>query len=511
MRRRTCCITLCTLFTRSLSFKVSTTGERISYRYPGGTVIPVRHIFRTRHSSMLPQGHSNKKRWNMDVDRQHHWQIQWKPTKSKINKHKRVFHTMIRRRQSQQLQEMSSSFCGVAWMMLLLLVVMSSPLSSAFTTTTTTTTTTPCYVAITTPKIDASFLTTFRHHQQQRPPPSRTIAWVATTDTTTTSPPPPPESSSPQLVDDEYFTALQNFASPSSTSSSTTVNTAVVPSSTTSSSWRDDGFIFGLNQDLQRPTGKQALIVVEGDSMETKPYQVALVSVTLLNHLYYIATSILDLYHTSGSMWTTTTLQILLLSGLSWISADFGSGVLHWSVDNYGNGRTPIMGNIIAAFQGHHTAPWTITQRSFFNNVYKLCIPFGIVPVTLIAYATGPMLTLFLTIFCVLEILSQEFHKWSHQTKSETPWIGTVLQKYHLSIGRVPHTKHHTLPFETNYCIISGRCNPILDRTGFFRRLEHWIYQRNGIESNAWKLDPVLRQRTLNGIYTPPPPTGTIE
>jgi palmitoyl-[glycerolipid] 3-(E)-desaturase len=199
-----------------------------------------------------------------------------------------------------------------------------------------------------------------------------------------------------------------------------------------------------------------------------------------------------------------TIVQIVSLSVLSWISADFGSGVLHWSVDNYGNGRTPIMGNIIAAFQGHHTAPWTITQRSFFNNVYKLCIPFGILPVTLLAYLSGPMVTFFVTTFCVLEILSQEFHKWSHQMKSETPWIGNLLQKYHLAIGRVPHTKHHTLPFETNYCIISGICNPILDQYGFFRRLEHFIYQRNGIESNAWKLDPILRQRTLNGIYTPP-------
>jgi hypothetical protein len=42
------------------------------------------------------------------------------------------------------------------------------------------------------------------------------------------------------------------------------------------------------------------------------------------------------------------------------------------------DGRTPVMGGIIAAFQGHHSAPWTITQQGFCNNVYKLCIPFGV-------------------------------------------------------------------------------------------------------------------------------------
>ena len=70
--------------------------------------------------------------------------------------------------------------------------------------------------------------------------------------------------------------------------------------------------------------------------------------------------------------------------------ADFGSGVLHWSVDNYGNGRTPVMGNIIAAFQGHHSAPWTITYRGFCNNVWKLCIPFGLPTVAAINYVAGP-------------------------------------------------------------------------------------------------------------------------
>jgi ubiquitin-conjugating enzyme E2 variant len=79
-----------------------------------------------------------------------------------------------------------------------------------------------------------------------------------------------------------------------------------------------------------------------------------------------------------------TALHALILAVSSWLLADFGSGVLHWSVDNYGNGRTPIMGSIIAAFQGHHSAPWTITERGFCNNVYKLCMPFGILPMLLI-------------------------------------------------------------------------------------------------------------------------------
>ena len=53
-------------------------------------------------------------------------------------------------------------------------------------------------------------------------------------------------------------------------------------------------------------------------------------------------------------------------------SADFLTGVYHWSVDNYGDGSTPVVGSQIAAFQGHHQKPWTITEREFCNNVYKV-------------------------------------------------------------------------------------------------------------------------------------------
>ena len=50
---------------------------------------------------------------------------------------------------------------------------------------------------------------------------------------------------------------------------------------------------------------------------------------------------------------------------------DLVTGVYHWSVDNYGDAHTPVVGGQIAAFQGHHIRPWTITERQFANNVHK--------------------------------------------------------------------------------------------------------------------------------------------
>ena len=293
-------------------------------------------------------------------------------------------------------------------------------------------------------------------------------------------------------------TTDQSTTTTPSHASAAAVNTSV----TTTKSYLDDGFIFGLaGSGLQRPKGKVPSLVVDGDSLETKPSQVVMVVGTFLGHACFASHAISGMLVTHGgnAFWTAAHALVLIVA--SWVAADFGSGVLHWSVDNYGNGRTPIMGSIIAAFQGHHSAPWTITKRGFANNVHKLCIPFGVVPMALITAIASPSTALFFTFFCVFEILSQEFHKWSHMTKGECPKWVNWMQSVGLSVARKPHALHHMEPFDGNYCIISGICNKALDESGLFRRLERVVYNLNGVESNAWKLDPELRERTLRGDY----------
>jgi len=273
-----------------------------------------------------------------------------------------------------------------------------------------------------------------------------------------------------------------------------------------SKSYLDDGFVFGLEgSGLERPKGKVSQVVLEGDSLETKPYQAAFVSATLLSHAAFSFNAIATLSSMNGGHGALTLVQAVATIVSSWAVADLGSGILHWSVDNYGNGRTPIMGGIISAFQGHHSAPWTITEREFCNNVHKLCIPFGIPTVAAISFLAGPshpMVSLFFAVFCTMEIMSQEFHKWAHMTPKQLNPVIMSLQKLNLTIGRISHAQHHIAPYDGNYCIVSGVWNKVLDESGFFRKLERIVYKMNGIESNSWKLDAKLRQKTLAGDYT---------
>lgn len=314
-------------------------------------------------------------------------------------------------------------------------------------------------------------------------------------------------------VDGFSTTRSVSLGRPSTILASTTVEET---EPTQAKSWDDDGFVFGLDgSGLERPKGKTAQIVLDGDSLETTDTQRAIVWSTFAGHAVLFAYCVNQMIEANQGVFGTfspevAAIETILLSLTSWVLADFGSGVLHWSVDNYGNGKTPIMGGIIAAFQGHHSAPWTICERGFENNVYKLCVPFGVQTVLALKllFGLGPAATLFLSVFSVTEILSQEFHKMSHATKNEAGPIWNGLQDLGITIDRQSHAQHHIAPYDGNYCIVNGLCNKSLDESGFFRRLEHIVYNLNGVESNAWKLDAELRERTLNGDYGMPQTTA---
>ena len=56
------------------------------------------------------------------------------------------------------------------------------------------------------------------------------------------------------------------------------------------------------------------------------------------------------------------------------------------------------------------------------------------------------------------------FHKWSHTLRSQCHPVVNWLQDRGILVHRSAHLRHHKPPFETNYCIVTGHMNPILDR-----------------------------------------------
>ncbi|KAL6765118.1 Kua-ubiquitin conjugating enzyme hybrid localization domain-containing protein [Haematococcus lacustris] len=174
--------------------------------------------------------------------------------------------------------------------------------------------------------------------------------------------------------------------------------------------------------------------------------------------------------------------------GLAYLLSDLGTGVYHWSVDNYGSGSTPLFGRQIAAFQGHHQRPWTITEREFCNNVHQVFKP-AMLPAVLFLLASpwaAPSFNTFMSTFIFLVCMSQQFHAWSHMKKSALPPLVVALQDAGILISRKMHGAHHRAPFECNYCIVSGLWNPLLDRSGFFPALERVVLAQTGVEPRSW-------------------------
>ena len=228
------------------------------------------------------------------------------------------------------------------------------------------------------------------------------------------------------------------------------------------------------------PTTKKVTIgsvpefAIEGDSTEETGLQRAVVG------LHFVIATINLVMAASLLQFDTAFDYAILMATIffSIVIGDFATGVFHWSVDNYGSLKTPIFGTVCAAFQGHHVTPWTITFRSFANNVYKIC--YGTIPALLLLTfsSADPLLRIFFTIFISGWMISQEFHKFAHMRS--TPKSVKILQDMGLILSKKEHGLHHTSPFEGHYCILTGICNPILDKTNFFRYLEVIVYKLTG-------------------------------
>jgi len=250
-------------------------------------------------------------------------------------------------------------------------------------------------------------------------------------------------------------------------------------------------FVSPKNEQQKRVAiGSQPEFALSDDSTIETPFQ----RVVLYTHFLTSALNILLVSLNIHINSIPEVFPVILVIITSIIFGDFSTGIFHWSVDNYGSIKTPVFGSVCVAFQGHHNTPWTITFRSFANNVYKIC--FGAIPALVILAILGdsiaPLTRLFFTLFINWWMVSQEFHKYAHM--KNVPPVWKFLQDMGIVLSKKEHGLHHTSPFEGHYCILTGICNSFLDRTKFFRYLERFFYNFTGNVPNTWRVDETLKE-----------------
>ncbi|MCM3872519.1 MAG: fatty acid desaturase family protein [Pyrinomonadaceae bacterium] len=177
-------------------------------------------------------------------------------------------------------------------------------------------------------------------------------------------------------------------------------------------------------------------------------------------------------------------LELLWLAALAiplaLVLGDFIGGLVHWAADTYFSEDTPVVGPaLIKPFRQHHLFPRDICTHTFVSIVGNVCI-LAVPVLTVCLYVLWvtdhgllAFATLCTTLMAAATVATNVFHKWAHQ---EQPSAGVrLLQRTRLVLEPQHHQVHHTAPFEMQYCITNGWLNPLLNKTGFFRKLEAFL------------------------------------
>ncbi|KAL6841162.1 hypothetical protein ACP4OV_029131 [Aristida adscensionis] len=184
--------------------------------------------------------------------------------------------------------------------------------------------------------------------------------------------------------------------------------------------------------------------------------------------------------------------------------ADLATGVYHWAIDNYGDPGTPIFGAQIAAFQGHHRQPSSTVYRNLYDNLHAAArgtaIALPAADAALCAAGVPAAAHVFLGVLAVCLVLSQQFHAWAHQKRGWVPPGVRALQAAGVLLSPAQHSRHHRPPYNSDYCIISGMWNGVLERIRFFEALEQVIFHCTGVRPRLWgKPNTKVMQQAIDG------------
>jgi len=157
-------------------------------------------------------------------------------------------------------------------------------------------------------------------------------------------------------------------------------------------------------------------------------------------------------------------LNIFLKVILIFLSADFLTGVYHFTVDTYGVLNSKFFKNSVDPLLLHHVDPLFITTQSYWQiNGGMYVFSFLIFFLSLFFGIQWELWLLLL--FCSN---GNSIHKWSHAKYENIPKIGRILQKLSLIQTKAHHAKHHMNSFKGNYCVMTNYLNPILSTIKFW-------------------------------------------
>lgn len=172
-------------------------------------------------------------------------------------------------------------------------------------------------------------------------------------------------------------------------------------------------------------------------------------------------------------------LVTLALVVLGIFAADFVSGVVHWAADTWGSKDWPLIGErLIEPFRVHHVNPRDICNRDMVDlngDIALLSLPVLLWALFLPLVDASRTIE-FVAAFVAFTLPTNLIHRWAHAGRV-APRIARLLQRSGLILSPRTHHPHHRPPFDRDYCIVNGWCNPALRAIRFWRGAE-WLVRR---------------------------------
>ena len=163
--------------------------------------------------------------------------------------------------------------------------------------------------------------------------------------------------------------------------------------------------------------------------------------------------------------------EILGISLVCLIVADFFTGLFHWGEDTYCKDGYPIIGKLICEPNiDHHLDPTLMVRTGNFisRNLISWVLSFAayIVMWWFDLHYWWVCLTLFFTAF------GNEVHRWNHANRPG--WFAQFMKDAGIVQAERQHRLHHKPPFMSHYCVLTSFTNAVLERIRFWRGLE-WL------------------------------------
>lgn len=199
------------------------------------------------------------------------------------------------------------------------------------------------------------------------------------------------------------------------------------------------------------------MFINKGNMMETSKTKIALYAV-----LFVLSVG------SPFFAWCWIPLQVFFL----WCAADFITGVIHWWEDTYGNPNWKILGKyVVEPNLVHHKQPHKLLEGSYWNRINTSFYAATIIGGGLWAVDLLSWRIIVCLLFCTQ---GNEVHAMSHRPDRITNKFIHFLQKIGLFQSKKMHRWHHKAPYETNFCVMTDFCNPILNKINFWGKLE-WL------------------------------------